>query len=63
MKIIIDLRSVSVIKCTYHLQFHDYLSKAYIVCFIGLLRFNSIIVYLQLLLSFVGYSLTLELYL
>ena len=37
MKIIIDLRTVSAFKGAYRLQYHDYLSKAYVVCFVGLL--------------------------
>ena len=37
VKIIIDLRMVSVFMGAYRLQFYDYLSKAYVVCFVGLL--------------------------
>ena len=35
VKIIIDLRTVSGFKGAYRLQYHDYLSKAYVVCFVG----------------------------
>ena len=32
-----DLRTVSAFMGAYRLQYHDYLSKAYVVCFVGLL--------------------------
>ena len=35
VKIIMDLRTVSGFKGAYRLQFYDYLSKAYVVCFGG----------------------------
>ena len=37
VKIIMDLRMVSVFQGAYRLQYHDYLSKAHVVCFVGLL--------------------------
>ena len=30
-----DLRTVSAFMGAYRLQYHDYLSKAYVVCFVG----------------------------
>ena len=60
MKIIVNLRPVSVIKLAYRLQFHNYLPKAYKVCFVGLLKFYSIIIYLQFLFAFIRNSLTLK---
>ena len=38
VKIIIDLRTVSAFMGAYRLQYHDYLSKAYVVCFVALLN-------------------------
>ena len=33
--IIMDLRTVSAFMGAYRLQYHDYLNKAYVVCFVG----------------------------
>ena len=61
MKVIVNLRPVSVIKLAYRLQFHNYLPKAHKVCFVGLLKFNAVVLYLYFFLSFVRYSITFEL--
>ena len=61
MKVIVYLRLVSIIYCNYRLQFYNYLPKAYEVCFISLLQFYTIILYLKFFLPFVRNSFSLEL--
>ena len=46
MKVIVNLRPMSIIKCAYRLQFNNYLPKAYEVSFVGLLKFYTIVGYL-----------------
>ncbi len=61
MKIIINLRPMSLIKFAHSFQFYNNLSKTNEVCFIGLLQFYAIIFNCKFLLSFVRNLLTLEL--
>ena len=62
MKIVVYLRPVGIIKFTHRLQFNNNLSKAYKICFVGLLQLNAIILNSQFFLALIRNIASLKLY-
>ncbi len=62
MKVIVYLRTMSIIQCAYRFQFHNYLPIADKICFVSLLQLHTIVNDFQLFFTFIRNITSLELY-